>query len=111
MKHILFADPNRDLLKCYDVLLQNRGFAVTTVFDGTQVVEKLTDGQFDLAVLDDALPRIDASRLIPMFHERKIPVLLLVSNKTAPEADAVLPFPFWPNELYAAVDRLIPANE
>lgn len=111
MKHILFADPNRDLLKCYDVLLQNRGFAVTTVFDGTQVVEKLTDGQFDLAVLDDALPRIGVSRLIPMFHERKIPVLLLVSNRADLEADAALPFPFRPNELYAAVGRLIPANE
>ena len=109
MKNILFADPNRDLLKCYEVLLRSRGFDVATVFDGTQVIEKLAANRFDLALLSDTLPRIGADKLVMLLHEKQIPVLLLANNASqAHGADAALPFPFVPNELYSAVSRLIP---
>ena len=108
MFHVLFADPNRDLLRCYAVLLADRGYAVTTVFDGAQVLEKLGSETFDAALLGDTLPRVGAEKLIPALHERHIPVLLLETDAKPTAADAVLPFPFLPQELYAAVRRLLP---
>ena len=111
MKNILFADPNRDLLKCYDVLLKSRGFAVTTVFDGVQVIEKISENRYDLALLSDSIPRIGAAKLIPLLHEKQIPVLLLVSKSSViPGADEWLAFPFVPNEMYAVLSQLLPTE-
>lgn len=107
MLHILFGDPNRDLLRCYAVLLRGRGYAVTTVFDGAQVSEALARQPFALAILGDGLGRIGTEKLIPLLHEQGIPVLLLASGQAPTEADAVLPFPFLPQELYAAAEQIL----
>ncbi len=108
MKQLLLADPNRDLLRCYAALLERKGFAVTTVFDGTQVIEKTTETRFDLALLGSALPRIGANRLVPLLHEKNVPVLLLTADNDTCGADAALAFPFVPSEVYAAIARLLP---
>ena len=106
MKSILFADPNRDLLNSCGELLRLRGYDVTAVFDGAQVVEKLEEKPFDLALVGETLPRIPTARLLPLIREKGIPVLLL-GDETG-TADANLAFPFLPRELYAAVGRFIP---
>jgi len=105
LKSILFADPNRDLLNSCGELLRQRGYDVTAVFDGTQVVEKLEEKPFDLALVGETLPRIPTARLLPLIHEKGIPVLLLGDGSAG---DANLAFPFLPRELYAAVGRFIP---
>lgn len=107
MKQLLLADPNRDLLRCYAALLGKRGYAVTTAFDGTQVIEKTAETGFDLALLGSALPRIGVEKLIPLLHDRQIPVLLLTAEDGDCGADASLAFPFLPQEVYVAVERLL----
>ncbi len=110
MRSILFADPDRDLLSSCGELLRQDGYDVTAVFDGTQVIEKLAEKSFDLAMMNGTLPRISTDRLMPLLQEKHIPVLILGSAEKAPGAAAELSFPFIPSELKSVVGRLLPES-
>ena len=59
---VLFAVPDRDLLRCYDKLLEAAFGDVVTAFDGTQVLTMLIEEQYDIVVLDRKLPRVEHQR-------------------------------------------------
>ena len=108
MKRLLLTGPDRNLLRCYEVLLKRRGYAVMTAPDGMQAQRLAAAERFDLALLGDAIQKIDKKRPVAFFHEYGIPVLLLSgSARPDPEADAVLPFPFVPEELFDALEQLM----
>ena len=56
--NVLLADSNRDLLQSYQKLLTMDGHTVTTAFDGTQAVSLLSQQKYDIAILEERLPRI-----------------------------------------------------
>lgn len=103
---VLLADPDRDLLSGYQRLMETDGDSVKTAFDGTQVLNLLGSGMFDLAILNEQLPRIAHERLIHGLREEHIPVIALLTDpvhirrlcRTEP-ASAYLSFPFFPSEL------------
>lgn len=108
---ILLADPNRDLLSVYGQLLEKQGHSVRTAFDGTRVLALLGESAFDFAIVNECLPRVRHDRLIRSFQDTAIPVLVLldrpVNRKTLLRrelANAYLPFPFSPEELFAALE-------
>ena len=103
---VLLADPNRDFLSGYGCLLEKAGHSVSTAFDGTQVLSLLGSVTFDLAVLNEHLPRIAHESMIHSLHGEHIPVIVLLDRPVhirhlcrREPADAYLSFPFTPTEL------------
>ncbi len=104
--NILLAVSNRDLLQSYQKLLTLDGHTVTAAFDGTQAVSLTGPGKYDIAILEQRLPRIEPERLLQAFIRDRIPVIVLadrpVTVKTllgSPLPNAYLSFPFLPEDL------------
>ena len=104
--NILLADSNRDLLQCYQKLLAMDGHTVTTAFDGAQVTALLEPEKYDVAILEQRLPRMALDRLLRDLERNRIPVIVLtegpVTVKTllgTPLPNAYLIFPFLPEDL------------
>ena len=111
--NILLADSNRDLLQCYQKLLTMDGHTVTTAFDGAQVVSLLGREKFDMAVLEEALPRIELDRLLQALDREKIPVIVLTGGNVTVKAllaaalpSAYLSFPFLPADLRRLMEEV-----
>ena len=113
---ILFAAPDRELLRCYEILLAGPGRAVETAFDGVQVLRLLAEGDWDLLILSRDIPRIDWRRILEHCDRGGPPVLVLTAK--APDlglllepvlAQDYLPLPFLPSELEARVEALAAA--
>ena len=113
---ILFAAPDRDLIRCYGTLLAGPDRTVETAFDGVQVLRLLSEGDWDLLILSRDIPRIDWRRIVEHCNREGPPVLLLSAEQPDLRLllDPVLPnaclsLPFLPEELEAEVDRLLAA--
>ena len=104
--NILLADSNRDLLHSYQKLLTMEGHTVTAVFDGAQAVSQLGAGSFDIAILEERLPRIRNEQLLEFLAEKGIPVIVVTDGGVtvkgllkSPLPNAYLPLPFLPDDL------------
>ena len=103
---ILLAAPDRDLLTCYREILAVPFGEVVTAFDGTQVLSLLQTESFDLVLLDSDIPRVSRKGLFRRIREKKIPVIEMTAGRNLPgdpAPDAVLTYPFTPEEICAAV--------
>ena len=56
MPRILWADDEIDLLKPHVLFLEAKGYSVDTVSNGTDAVDRASDGGYDVVFLDE-LPR------------------------------------------------------
>ena len=64
---VLLADDNPDMRKCLAILIKALGYTVDTANDGIEVLEKLTNEQYQLLLMDINMPRlngIDTARQI-----------------------------------------------
>ena len=113
---ILFAAPDRDLIRCYETLLAGPDRTVETAFDGVQVLRLLSEDDWDLLILARDIPRIDWHRIVERCNREGPPVLLLTAeqpdlrllrDRVLP--NACLPLPFLPEELEETVRLLLAA--
>jgi CheY-like chemotaxis protein len=56
---ILLVEDDDAIRKLVELLLQQRSWQVTAVADGVQALESLQSRQFDLALMDIRMPRLD----------------------------------------------------
>ncbi len=103
---ILLAASNRDLLQCYQKLLTMDGHTVTGAFDGARTIFLLSQRKFDIAIMEQGLPRIELDQLLGTLTEAGTPVILLadenVTVKTLlrpQQPSAYLSLPFLPSDL------------
>ena len=108
---ILLAASDRDLLQGYEKLLTMDGHQVTTAFDGAQVVELMAGGPYDIAVLEEQLPRIGGEQLLELLRREALPAILLLDERVsvkhllrASPPEAYLSFPFLPADLTELLD-------
>ena len=104
---IMFAAPDRDLLECYKILLEDDLGETVTAFDGTQVLSLLSAERFDVVILDDAITRIGFERLAERIGEKKIPLVVLTDGGSASRqgtaASACLTYPFTPETMRSVI--------
>ena len=111
---ILLAASDRDLLQGYEKLLTMDGHQVTTAFDGAQVVELMAGGPYDIAVLEEKLPRIGGEQLLELLRREALPAILLLDERVsvkhllrASPPEAYLSFPFLPADLTELLDSTV----
>lgn len=110
---ILFASPDRDLVRCYVKLLSAEKHFVAMAFDGTQVMELIKPGDTELIIMSDDLTRVSPRKILEHCNAHGIPVIMLVTSHITGEllldsalACALLPLPFRPAELMAAIESV-----
>ena len=91
MKNILIIDDNKDIVDLFKTILESSGYACTTATGGKAGIEQLKSKQFDLTLLDLAMPEV--SGLDVLEYVKKDPGLsksakiLIVTASSPTEAE------------------------
>ena len=83
MKEILLVEDEDKMRKMIKNYLVKEGYSVTEAADGEEGLLAFQSGNFDLAVLDVMMPRIDGWTLCRMIRkESSLPVIMLTARST-----------------------------
>ena len=114
---ILVAEDDSRLLMQLDSLFQQQGFSIDLADDGEKALFQLKEVNYDLAVIDIGLPKLDGFDVISQARSSDVstPVLILTARDRWQEkvegldagADDYLTKPFHNEELLARVKALI----
>ena len=117
---LLLAEDDRDMSKGAAALLSRSGYTVDTVFNGTDALIYLKNGDYDGAVLDIMMPGLSGLEVLKLVRADgiDIPILLLTAMGEVEDrieglesgADDYLPKPFDGGELIARVRAMLRRN-
>lgn len=79
---ILLAEDERSMSRAIEKLLLNNNYSVDTVYDGEKALLYLRSGDYDAAILDIMMPKIDGINVLKSLrkHGSSLPVLLLTAR-------------------------------
>ncbi len=114
---ILIAEDEQDLNRILTKKLQEEGYGVDSCLDGATALDYLEAAEYDGAVLDVMMPRLDGFSLVRKMRERGIetPILFLTARDSVEDrvhgldlgASDYLVKPFSMEELLARVRALV----
>ena len=114
--HLLLVEDDAEISELLVTLLSKEGFDVTCSFDGDDGLQKASDDDFDLLILDIMLPCRDGLEVLRELRKIKnTPVLMLTARGDDIDrivgfemgADDYLPKPFNPRELVARIKAIL----
>jgi DNA-binding NtrC family response regulator len=113
MPNVTIASDSPEVLSVAAMTLRARGYAVCEALGGMDSLRALQNGHMDLLITDARLPDMTASDLIGHVwrSQPELPVVVMVGYfDEAASSDelgtaALLPKPFLPRDLVAAVER------
>ena len=112
----MIIDDDEELCDLVSEYLTVEGFHTTAVHDGETGLERALSGEYDLAILDVMLPKINGFDVLKNLREKSgLPVLMLTARGDDMErivgleigADDYLPKPFNPRELVARLRAIL----
>ncbi|MBL0314677.1 MAG: PglZ domain-containing protein [Flavobacteriales bacterium] len=82
-ERILWADDEIDLLKPHILFLEQKGYHVTTVNNGTDAVDKVRDSFFDIVFLDENMPGVNGLAALQKIKEidPTLPVVMITKSE------------------------------
>lgn len=80
MVRILIVDDEKPILNLIRISLSNAGYLCDTAKDGSEALEKIDHGKYDLILLDIMLPEIDGFELMEYIRPLEIPVIFLTAK-------------------------------
>lgn len=114
---ILIVEDERVLAQSLKTLLEGKGFAVETVYDGVTGAEYAETGVFDLVILDVMIPGLDGVEVARRVRLKRCttPILMLTAKSDLNDrieglnagADYYLTKPFDTRELLACINALL----
>ena len=119
MRKILLVEDEPSVVELMTIYLGKRGFEVTSVIEGTEVLEKVRSVRPDLIILDIMIPKLNGfevcNRLKADAELKSIPVLILSALVQKNEiemgirmgAEMYMTKPFQNSELLAAIEKLL----
>src|SRR5580765_6484218 len=116
MDKILIIDDDEELCELVSEYLTVEGFEIACVNDGQTGLEKALSGEYDMAILDVMLPKMNGFDVLRSLREEsKLPVIMLTARGDDMErivgleigADDYLPKPFNPRELAARLRAIL----
>jgi two-component system response regulator CpxR len=114
--HILLVDDDAELCALLAEFLRREGFSVDCELEGYGGLEKASQPEVDLVVLDVMLPGLDGFEILRRLRQRsKVPVIMLTARGEDVDrivglelgADDYLPKPFNPRELTARIRAIL----
>lgn len=115
MIRILIAEDEEPIANLIRMNLTRAGYQCTWAPDGEQAADYMMNGQFDLALLDIMLPKVNGYELMEYARKLKLPVIFLTALGNTEHkvkglrmgADDYLPKPFEIVELLARVEAVL----
>ena len=116
MDKILIIDDDEELCELVSEYLAVEGFDITSVNDGESGLRSALTGDYDMAILDVMLPKMNGFDVLRNLREEsKLPVIMLTARGDDMErivgleigADDYLPKPFNPRELAARLRAIL----
>jgi two-component system response regulator CpxR len=116
MDKILIIDDDEELCELVSEYLGVEGFEIDSVNDGAAGLERALSGDYDMAILDVMLPKMNGFDVLRNLREQsKLPVIMLTARGDDMErivgleigADDYLPKPFNPRELAARLRAVL----
>lgn len=114
---ILIIEDERSLSDSLRLLLENKGFAVETAYDGVSGAEYALLGIYDLLIVDVMMPGLDGYQLTRQVRAKRCttPILMLTAKSAVEDriyglncgADYYLTKPFDTRELLACINALL----
>lgn len=80
---ILWADDEIDLLKPHILFLEQRGYDITSVNNGTDAVERCDEQHFDVVFLDEHMPGMSGLEALNQIKNVKpnLPIVMITKNE------------------------------
>lgn len=110
---ILFAEDERALSKALTTILERNNYSVDAVFDGQEALEYLEADNYDCAILDIMMPKMDGICVLKEIRKKGnlIPVIMLTAKSEVDDkvlgldagANDYLTKPFHSKELLARI--------
>ena len=114
---LLLAEDEKDLANALSVILRHSNYSVDTVYNGEDALDYLENGNYDGAILDIMMPKMDGLTVLKTIREsgNSIPVLILTAKSDVDDrvrgldagADDYLAKPFAMKELLARVRAML----
>lgn len=114
---ILWADDEIDLLKPHILFLQQRGYDITPVNNGSDAIEMCESRHFDIVFLDEHMPGMSGLEALAQIKNSKpnVPVVMITKNeeeKIMEEAigakiEDYLIKPINPNQVLLAIKKIL----
>ena len=114
---ILLAEDEKELAKALAVILRHNNYSVDVVHDGQDALCYLENGDYDGAILDIMMPKVDGLTVLRTIrdHGNSLPVLILTARSDIDDrvegldagADDYLTKPFAMKELLARVRAIL----
>ena len=109
---ILVVDDDRDIVAAIAKLLELEGYKTVRAYDGIEALEKLSENDIQLILIDVMMPRLDGlSAIMKIRDRRNIPIIVLSAKSEDTDkilglsmgADDYITKPYNPMELTARV--------
>ena len=83
MERILWADDEIDLLRPYIIFLEEKGYQVTTVNNGSDAADLCREQQFDIVFLDENMPGLSGLETLTEIKECRptMPVVMITKSE------------------------------
>ena len=116
MNQILLIDDDAELLSMLKEYLEQEGFGVTGVNDGEAGAKAALSGDYDIAILDVMMPRLNGLDTLRRIRiKSQLPILLLTARGDDTDrivglelgADDYVPKPCTPRELTARIRAIL----
>ena len=114
---LLLAEDERSLSRALVTILNRNGFEVDAVYDGKAALEAIESGNYDGAVLDIMMPKMNGLEVLKTIRDKKnlIPILMLTAKAEIDDkvegldlgANDYLTKPFAAKELLARIRTMI----
>jgi CheY-like chemotaxis protein len=115
--NILWADDEIDLLKPHILFLQQRGYDILPVNNGSEAVELCASRHFDVVFLDEHMPGISGLEALTLIKNSKpnLPVVMITKNEEeqimeeaiGAKIDDYLIKPLNPNQILMSVKKIL----
>lgn len=117
---ILLAEDERELSRALVAILEHAGYVVDAAYDGEEALYDLDINDYDLAILDIMMPKVDGLTVLSTLREKgmTLPVLMLTAKSEIRDrvagldagANDYLTKPFAAQELLARIRVLTRTN-
>lgn len=115
MRPILIVEDERPIADLIELTLTGAGYTCEQVNDGETAADRIAEHDYELAILDIMLPKVDGYELLGYLRSVGTPVIFVTAKTTLKDrvrglhegADDYLTKPFEPLELVARVESVL----
>lgn len=123
MQHIkiLWVDDEIDLLKPFVIFLEERGYQVETVSNGSDAVSLITEQSFDLVLLDEMMPGMNGLATLKELKKLNsaLPVVMVTKSEEEGLMDSAIAGqiadyiikPINPNQILMVIKKIIQSDD